>query len=130
MTQQKVVSVLIVEIDSIVNLAWRLITKCSNSKIKMIMLVMILRLNFILAKSIREIKRNRALSRMDLYQFTGFFFNFQEIWWKFAGITVKVIPLGDLLADLTVERSACWAWRSICAGRRWMRKDCGGCGEF
>ena len=54
MTQQKVVSVLIVEIDSIVNLAWRLITKCSNSKIKMIMLVMILRLNFILAKSIRE----------------------------------------------------------------------------
>ena len=71
------------------------------------MLVMILRLNFILAKSIREIKRNRALSRMDLYQFTGFFFNFQEIWWKFAGITVKVIPLGDLLADLTVERSAC-----------------------
>ena len=54
MTQQKVVSVLIVEIDSIVNLAGRLITKCSNSKIKMIMLVMILRLNFILAKSIRE----------------------------------------------------------------------------
>ena len=34
---------------------------------------------------------------------------YQEIWWKFAGITVKVIPLGDLLADLTVERSACRA---------------------
>ena len=85
-TQQKVLSVLIGEIDSIVNLVLRLITKFTNSKMSMIMLVMILLVIFILAKSIREIKRNRALSRMDLYQFTGFFF----IFFQFSGNLVEV----------------------------------------